>query len=269
MPRIASEPAIRLPSRHASGPSPNSSITGGDHQLDELRMLGVRIVSERCADVVLAGGRADPGDHARGVDVVDLVEDQQVILAGRAGLVTWFSEPGDASPERQQRDDDQQRDRQRKVAPGNERASGATVTRRAIHSGAVEFEKWQALGNDYVILERDQLAFELTPARIRAICAAHTGVSSDGILLLSRTDRARLRRAMRIFNPDGSESNLSGNGAREAVLYLRRAGWTDAERFSLLTEAGEIRAQVTVAEQLRDRDGHRRRSQRRLSGRRR
>lgn len=108
----------------------------------------------------------------------------------------------------------------------------------------MEFEKWQALGNDYVILERDQLAFELTPARIRAICAVHTGVSSDGILLLSRTDRPGCVAAMRIFNPDGSESNLSGNGAREAVLHLRRAGWTDAERFSLLTEAGEIRAQV-------------------------
>ncbi len=109
----------------------------------------------------------------------------------------------------------------------------------------MEFEKWQALGNDYVILEQDQLEFELTPARIRTICAAHTGVSSDGILLLSATDRPGCVAAMRIFNPDGSESNLSGNGAREAVLYLRRAGWTDAERFSLLTGAGEIRAEVT------------------------
>jgi len=108
----------------------------------------------------------------------------------------------------------------------------------------VEFEKWQALGNDYVILERDQLPFELTPARVRAICAAHTGVSSDGILLLSTTERPGCAAEMRIFNPDGSQSNLSGNGAREAVLYLRRAGWTDAEHFSLLTGAGEIDARV-------------------------
>ena len=45
---------------------------------------------------------------------------------------------------------------------------------------------------------------------------------------------------LRIFNPDGSEAELSGNGAREAVMYLRRAGWTDADEFSILTKAGPI-----------------------------
>ena len=48
----------------------------------------------------------------------------------------------------------------------------------------MEFEKWQALGNDYLIVEAQVLEFELTPARIRAICAPHTGVFADGILLL-------------------------------------------------------------------------------------
>jgi len=106
----------------------------------------------------------------------------------------------------------------------------------------VEFEKWQALGNDYVIVEAAALAFELTPGRIRAICAAHTGVSSDGILLLSEPDQPGTIARLRIFNPDGSEAELSGNGAREAVLYLRRRGWTDADTFSIETAAGEIRA---------------------------
>jgi diaminopimelate epimerase len=108
----------------------------------------------------------------------------------------------------------------------------------------VEFEKWQALGNDYVILERSRVPFELTAERIRAICAPHTGLCSDGILLLSETDQDGCIAAMRVFNPDGSESKLSGNGAREAVMYLRRHGWTDLERFSLLTGAGEIRARI-------------------------
>jgi diaminopimelate epimerase len=45
---------------------------------------------------------------------------------------------------------------------------------------------------------------------------------------------------LRIFNPDGSQAELSGNGAREAVLYLRRAGWTDADEFTILTKAGPI-----------------------------
>jgi diaminopimelate epimerase len=49
---------------------------------------------------------------------------------------------------------------------------------------------------------------------------------------------------LRIFNPDGSEAELSGNGAREAVLYLRRRGWTDADSFAIQTLAGDIRARI-------------------------
>ena len=49
---------------------------------------------------------------------------------------------------------------------------------------------------------------------------------------------------LRIFNPDGSEAELSGNGAREAILYLRRAGWTDQRQFSIQTVAGEIRPTI-------------------------
>ena len=89
------------------------------------------------------------------------------------------------------------------------------------------------------------LPFELTPARIRAICAAHTGVFADGILLLSEPDEPGYVARLRIFNPDGSEAELSGNGAREAVLYLRRRGWTDADTFSIQTAAGEIRPTIT------------------------
>jgi diaminopimelate epimerase len=111
----------------------------------------------------------------------------------------------------------------------------------------VHFEKWQALGNDYLILESQQLDFELTPARIRAICAGHTGVFADGILLLSPPDERGFVARLRIFNPDGSEAEISGNGAREAVLYLRRNGWTDADTFSILTAAGEIRPHITSA----------------------
>ncbi|MEJ7714724.1 MAG: hypothetical protein WKF40_03040 [Thermoleophilaceae bacterium] len=50
---------------------------------------------------------------------------------------------------------------------------------------------------------------------------------------------------MRIFNPDGSEAELSGNGVREAVMYLRRHGWADSDSFSLQTAAGEVRPTIT------------------------
>jgi diaminopimelate epimerase len=109
----------------------------------------------------------------------------------------------------------------------------------------VTFEKWQALGNDYVIVEEAALPFELTPARIRKLCAPHTGIGSDGVLLLAAADEPGFVARLRIFNPDGSEAELSGNGAREAVLYLRRNGWSDADTFSIQTAAGEMRPTIT------------------------
>jgi diaminopimelate epimerase len=109
----------------------------------------------------------------------------------------------------------------------------------------VKFEKWQALANDYLIMEEDQLPFALTPVGIRALCAPHTGVGADGIALLSRPTKAATIARLRIFNPDGSEAEVSGNGAREAALYLHRHGWTAQARFSIQTAAGELRVTVT------------------------
>jgi diaminopimelate epimerase len=109
----------------------------------------------------------------------------------------------------------------------------------------MRFEKWQALGNDYVILEADALPWDLTPERVRRLCDPHFGVGSDGMLLLARSDDPELVAELRIFNPDGSEAELSGNGAREAVLYLRRHGWTDADTFTIGTPAGPVTPTIT------------------------
>jgi diaminopimelate epimerase len=109
----------------------------------------------------------------------------------------------------------------------------------------VKFEKWNALGNDYIVVEERNLPFPLTPGRIRRLCALHSGVGSDGILLLSETEERGFVAALRIFNPDGSEAELSGNGAREAVMYLRTRGWTDNDTFSIQTAAGEMRPRIT------------------------
>jgi diaminopimelate epimerase len=109
----------------------------------------------------------------------------------------------------------------------------------------MRFEKWQALGNDYLIVEREELAFELTPARVRRLCEGHFGVFADGVLLLSPPGDPAHVADLQIFNPDGSEAELSGNGAREAVLYLRRRGWTELDAFSIRTVAGTISPQIT------------------------
>ncbi len=109
----------------------------------------------------------------------------------------------------------------------------------------MRFEKWQALGNDYVIVERDALPFALTAARVQRLCDRHMGIGADGVLELAPPDAPGFVARLRIFNPDGSEAELSGNGAREAILYLRRTGWTDADQFSIQTVAGEIRPTIT------------------------
>ena len=109
----------------------------------------------------------------------------------------------------------------------------------------MRFEKWQALGNDYLIIESDRLPWELTPARVVRLCDPHFGVGSDGVLILALSEDPEFVADLRIFNRDGSEAELSGNGAREAILYLRRNGWTDAETFSIRTAAGPITPTIT------------------------
>jgi diaminopimelate epimerase len=105
----------------------------------------------------------------------------------------------------------------------------------------VRFEKWQALGNDYLIVERTELSTDL----VRRLCDRHFGVGADGVLELSPPDEPGFVARLRIFNPDGSEAELSGNGARQAILYLRHRGWTEADTFSIQTIAGEIRPTIT------------------------
>ena len=109
----------------------------------------------------------------------------------------------------------------------------------------MKFEKWQALGNDYLIFDAERLPWELTATRVEWLCDQHFGVGADGVLLLSRSEGPEFVADLRIFNPDGSEAELSGNGAREAILYLRRNGWTDADEFAISTVSGPIRPTIT------------------------
>ena len=119
----------------------------------------------------------------------------------------------------------------------------------------MRFEKWQALGNDYLIVEAAVLPWELTEARTRRLCDPHFGVGSDGILLLAEVEDPAYVAELRILNPDGSEAELSGNGAREAVMYLRRSGWTDADEFTIITKAGPITADDPLRARVHARDG--------------
>lgn len=87
----------------------------------------------------------------------------------------------------------------------------------------MKLSKWHGLGNDYLLVERDGLAFPLTPEQVRRLCDYHFGVGSDGILEVVSADGDRAE--VVIWNPDGSTAELSGNGARIAARWLaRRSG---------------------------------------------
>jgi diaminopimelate epimerase len=103
----------------------------------------------------------------------------------------------------------------------------------------MKFEKWQALGNDYLIVTEP-----VDAETVRALCHRHLGVGADGVLHLARSDERGVVAHLRIFNPDGSEAELSGNGAREALMWLHHRGWAQGRQFSITTIAGEIRATI-------------------------
>ena len=84
------------------------------------------------------------------------------------------------------------------------------------------FFKGHGLGNDYIALEMEGLAFDLTPPAVRLLCDRNTGVGSDGILAAVASEAADF--GLRIFNPDGTEAEKSGNGIRIYAAYLLDRG---------------------------------------------
>jgi diaminopimelate epimerase len=82
----------------------------------------------------------------------------------------------------------------------------------------MRLSKWQALGNDYLLVERAELPDPLTPDRVRQLCDYHYGVGSDGMLEIVAADETQAE--VRIWNPDGTTAELSGNGLRIVAAWL-------------------------------------------------
>src|SRR5258708_39338398 len=74
--------------------------------------------------------------------------------------------------------------------------------------------KSHGLGNDYLVADPAELPFSVTPERVRLLCDRHVGVGGDGLLVLEG------ERSVRIFNPDGSEAEKSGNGLRIFARWI-------------------------------------------------
>src|SRR5437588_4125786 len=112
----------------------------------------------------------------------------------------------------------------------------------------MKLSKWHALGNDYLLVEPGELAAPLTPGGVRRLCDYHYGVGSDGLLEVMGAEGATAD--LRIWNPDGSTAELSGNGVRIVAAWLaRRSG---AEHITVRVAGRELRANVRGAQIVLD-----------------
>jgi diaminopimelate epimerase len=111
----------------------------------------------------------------------------------------------------------------------------------------MRFSRYHAIGNDYIVIAESQADQQvvpgLDPARIRRICHRNFGVGSDGILL-HVDDGDTKRFSLRIYNPDGSESEKSGNGLRIFARYLWDARCVGDEPFEVITPGGTVTCTV-------------------------
>lgn len=108
----------------------------------------------------------------------------------------------------------------------------------------IPLTKGHGLGNDYIVLSEADLPRPLTTAAIVRICDRNWGVGSDGILL--RVPSARADFGLRIFNPDGSEAEKSGNGLRIFAKYLREHGHAKTDAFRVETPGGVVECRCHI-----------------------
>jgi diaminopimelate epimerase len=115
----------------------------------------------------------------------------------------------------------------------------------------MQFIKFHGFGNDYIVFEAERLS-EVNSLNefARRVCDRHYGAGADGIAVLSRAESVDADFSVRIFNADGSEAGLSGNGTRSAAAYLYYQGLWSRDRLRLQTRTG------VKLYHLRERIGH-------------
>ena len=103
----------------------------------------------------------------------------------------------------------------------------------------IHFTKFHGLGNDYLVIEPQDLSeVDDLSDFARRICSRHYGAGGDGIAVVTKSDISTADYRVRIFNPDGSEAGLSGNGTRCAAAYLYFKGMWSGHQLRLITRSG-------------------------------
>ena len=115
----------------------------------------------------------------------------------------------------------------------------------------MRFHKYHGLGNDYLVMDPRSLGRELSPREIRLICHRNYGVGSDGILL-GPLPAKEADFGLRIFNPDSSEAEKSGNGLRIFSRFLFDEGMVKNAPFTIETKGGKVRSRVHEGGKLVD-----------------
>lgn len=98
-------------------------------------------------------------------------------------------------------------------------------------------QKYHGMGNDYLILDPNKNEIRLEEKQIKLLCRRNFGVGADGVLYGPLLGNGKI--FMRVFNPDGSEAERSGNGACIFAGYLRDMGYIHEKKISLYTKSGE------------------------------
>lgn len=109
----------------------------------------------------------------------------------------------------------------------------------------MKYTKYHALGNDYIVIHPADLKNEISQDVIRLICHRNYGVGSDGILL-GPLDSQSCDFGLKIFNPDGSEAEKSGNGLRIFARYLWDEGLVGSKSFTVETLGGAVSCEVSA-----------------------
>lgn len=105
-----------------------------------------------------------------------------------------------------------------------------------------QFVKSHGLGNEYIVFDSENIDFKLTENAIRRLCNIHFGIGSDGVILKVPSEKADF--GFRVFNPDGSEAEKSGNGLRILCKYLYDYGFTQNREFSIETLTDIVYAEI-------------------------
>jgi diaminopimelate epimerase len=104
------------------------------------------------------------------------------------------------------------------------------------------FVKMHGLGNEYIVLDSSNIDFKLTKQAIIRLCNIHFGIGSDGIVM--KVPSAKADFGFRVYNPDGSEAEKSGNGLRIFCKYLYDYGFTKKREFSVETLKDVVFAEI-------------------------